>query len=678
MSESAEVISNADASYGTDTETLPDVDIQNPIEVNDKTENKSKDIIRETADNVHSCRVCYDEYHTSRNQARVLGCGHTFCTRCVISCTKPNSQNLLEVGSGIKCPECRKICEQAPATVPVNFQLMQILAVLSLVKEPLTPEQEKEMPQYENFDRLGSHIPTSELADLSIHELYEHMKAVLCAIGIRCKRDKETAKPVAVLRYEQELRKFEDAERTLIRGVHTMTRLKNGDTLRDWSSYSNLSFPWFHPPDRDNIQEREAVHDNDWMREMVVYRPNNVPPHRVRPPFAGILPLNAPPVQDVDAVHEREQAARIDADPSRNVHVVREALLRRERESAHERETANRNEQFMRQLLERNDQISNAQLQQIHTLHMARVTHASETRQSEIRGSIQRAIENDRAMENLRRQENGEHPLLGSDDVTVDTDEDDESEASDDSSFIEEPVTRPQPLPMTIGEAISIYRLVEVFSPRHLRLGLNSFVLPNDHPNLDSLARELLPEGKTVMDHLDARSLQQVSSYCNLNQVDCDRLLRNLRQHTIRFAPTVVESPRVVHERRRRQRPAPADDYNARLTVIRRRAKEALRGNTPEKPLNGEESNLTIRLIVNLASSMGVRDKLDEIICPQHRAKEEEKELFVPRRNASTRQEMLFCTACRCEVPMGSKQIHSQGRRHITNLANRPQSRQRH
>uniref|UniRef100_A0A1I7UY75 U1-type domain-containing protein n=1 Tax=Caenorhabditis tropicalis TaxID=1561998 RepID=A0A1I7UY75_9PELO len=73
---------------------------------------------------------------------------------------------------------------------------------------------------------------------------------------------------------------------------------------------------------------------------------------------------------------------------------------------------------------------------------------------------------------------------------------------------------------------------------------------------------------------------------------------------------------------------------------------------------------------------MGVRQKLDETICPDHRAREEEKELFVPRTNHSTRQNMLFCTACRCEVPMGSKQVHSQGRRHMANIVSRSQSRQ--
>lgn len=662
MSESAEVISNADASYGTDTETLPDVDIPNPnsLEENPNKEKSSRDIIRETADNVQSCRVCYDEFHTSKNQARVLGCGHTFCTRCVIKCSNPNNQNIMDLG--IKCPECRKISELAPATVPVNFQLMQILAVLSLVKEPQTSEQEKDLAQYENLDRLGTQIPSNTLADLSINDLYEHMKAVFNAIRLRSRKDKDQAKTSAVMKYDNELRKMEDVERNMNQIVHNLTRLKSGELVRD----SFFPFPLW-PPD---IPERRSFHDSDWMREMVVFRPP-VSGGPIRPPFSPPqVPAN-PPVQDVDTVLEREQAARAEADPRRSLHVVREALLRRERESAQERETANRNEQFMRQLLDRNENMLNIRNninEQIDMLPLPRNELGREL-------AIRRSISENRERENLRRIAAGLPSFLLQDDVTID--DDNVTNASDNSSLFEDRGPRSDEQPMTIGEAITMYRMVEVFSPRVLRQSADSFALPNDHPSLNSLVQELLPHTASVTDTMHPSQINDLHHYCHSNDVDCNRLLRNLREHSVRYAPTILESPRVI-ERRLHQRTTASDNYNARLTIIRKRAMDALSGDRPIQPSNGEETDLTIRLIVNLASLMGVRDELDEIICPQHRAKEEDNELFVRRTSSSTRQDMLFCTACRCEVPMGSKQVHAQGRRHMANIANRSQSRQQH
>lgn len=666
MSESAEVISNADADYGTDTETIPDVSIPDlPIpdveipkvvvipekaEPDPNEEKTSTDMIRETADNTQSCRVCYDEYHGSRNQARVLACGHTFCTRCVISCSSPSNgyENV-----GIKCPECRKISDQAPATVPVNFQLMQVLTALSLVKVAQTPEQEHDLPDYENFERLGAHIPVNELTQLTLKELFEHMKAVFNAIRSRAKTEPRPHRPSVNTRFEAEIARLEDLEKSMHRVINNVSRLQRGDVPRDF-----LDYVW-------PVEDRVSLQDNDWMREMVVYRPPNPDLSLQTVQDMGALT----PVQDVDTVLEREEVARAEADPSRNVHVVREAHLRRERENAQEREVALRNEQIMRDLLDdwdENDPVYDTMNPQLRRRRMERTL--------ELQIALRTAYNAGRNEENSRRAQRGLPPLLDHDDVNV-NDRDDESVASDDSSFIDE--STGQQLPMTIGEAITIYRLLEVFSPRTNRQGATALALPRNYPNLDALVQAIFPPTSSVNDPLTTNHLTDLRNYSRTNKVDADHLLKCLRHHSIRFASNVVEAPRITENRRRRQRAVAADDYNARLRNIRRRAKEALRGARPNPPEDEEVSNLTTRLIVNLANSMGVRESLIEAICPNHREREEEKDVFVPKTNESARQQVLFCTACRCDVPSGSKQIHSQGRRHRTALANRTPTRQR-
>lgn len=680
MSESAEVISNADADYGTDTETIPDaripdltipdatipdvpteeylfsdeellkvVEIREKKEPDSNVEKTETDVIRETADNTQSCRVCYDEYHGSRNQARVLACGHTFCTRCVLSCS---SNGVTTVG--IKCPECRKISDQAPATVPINFQLMQLLTALSLLKVTQTPEQEQDLPDYENFDRLGAFIPANELTQLTLKKLCEHLKAVFNAVRSRAKKDPRPKNKSTCLRIDAEIMRLEDLERNMIRMISNVERFQNGDVPGD------LSDIWTRP-------ERMLMPapNTDWMREMVVYRaPPRAPP---QPPTEVREVAPVTPVQDVDTVLAREEVARAEADPSRNVHVVREAHLRRERENAQERETARRNEQIMRDLMDEWDEDD--------PIHENINPSLRERRRAlEFQFALRAAYDAGRDQENAQRATRGLPPLLGQDDVHV-NDRDDESVGSDDSSFIEEPAGAP--LPMTIGEAITIYRLLEVFSPRTHRQGVTALALPQNYPNLDALVQAIFPPESSVNDPLRPSHVTDLKNYSRMNKVDADHLLKCLRHHSIRFASNLVESPRITESRRRRQRPLAADDYNARLRTIRTRAKEALRGGRPTSPEDEEEKNLTTRLIINLANAMGVRESLVDFICPNHRVIEEEKEIFVPKTNESTRQQVLFCTACRCDVPFGSKQIHAQGRRHKAALANRTPTRQR-
>uniref|UniRef100_A0A8R1DXP4 U1-type domain-containing protein n=1 Tax=Caenorhabditis japonica TaxID=281687 RepID=A0A8R1DXP4_CAEJA len=134
------------------------------------------------------------------------------------------------------------------------------------------------------------------------------------------------------------------------------------------------------------------------------------------------------------------------------------------------------------------------------------------------------------------------------------------------------------------------------------------------------------------------------------------------------------------------------------MTIIRRRAKDALRGNRPDQPIDEEEENLTMRLIVNVATSLGVRDKLEGFLCPHpnghcdeqqnsrqsssqnssqspiHRHLETQRfltpspeEIIVPF-VTSSRQRTLYCKVCNCKVPEVAKQGHENGRRHVANL----------
>ncbi|PIC51877.1 hypothetical protein B9Z55_002213 [Caenorhabditis nigoni] len=650
MSESADVLSDADADYGTDTEFMQDEeDEETDDEVLVGEDSPNLKIIKEAADSTQNCRVCYDEYHPSKNQARVLACGHTFCTRCVVGCgTHTNNAVIV----GMKCPECRKISDQVPATVPINFQFMQLLTALSLIKLPKTRKQELELPNYENFERLGAHIPINKLTENSLPDLFEHLKAVFNAIRIKAGKEPKMPKPFIAARISSELGKLSDAEKTTYRIINALKKLYTGELPRDY-----FDFGW----QLENPLERLALReDNDWMREMVVYRP----PHLREPEPPEPEVPEEEPVLDLDVLLAREELAQAEADPNRNLHVVREAHLRRERESAQERQVAIRNEQLMRDILDWNgqDPAFDNMSSNFRRRHLERT--------AVMQNAIRRSTDTLRNIENERRVAQGLPPFLEHDDVTV-NDRDDESVASDDSSYIDDTVRSP-PLPMTIGEGITIYRMIEIFSPRSLRQGTPALALPQNHRNLDALVQTIYPVESSVIDRLADSHLADLRVYGRANKVDVDHLLRCLRQHSIRFASNVVEAPRVPAVRLRRQRPVAADEYNARLRDIRSRAKEALRGNRPPHPANAEEADLTVRLIVNLANSLGVRDKLLEAMLPVRTPEEEENEIFVMKNSGSGRQEVLFCTVCRCDVPVVSKQVHAQGRRHVAAMTNRP------
>ena len=72
------------------------------------------------------CSICYEDYNDKDKCPRFLGCGHTFCSRCL--------ERLL-AGNTIDCPKCRK-----PGTVPSGVEgLLKNFALLDIVND--TPKE---------------------------------------------------------------------------------------------------------------------------------------------------------------------------------------------------------------------------------------------------------------------------------------------------------------------------------------------------------------------------------------------------------------------------------------------------------------------------------------------------------------------------------------------------------
>lgn len=73
-------------------------------------------------DELFECPVCCDRYTSAGSHVpRVLQCGHTLCTSCVVS---------LAAGAAFHCPTCRASCAVAGGTAGVpNFALIGMLSV---------------------------------------------------------------------------------------------------------------------------------------------------------------------------------------------------------------------------------------------------------------------------------------------------------------------------------------------------------------------------------------------------------------------------------------------------------------------------------------------------------------------------------------------------------------------
>lgn len=359
------------------------------------------------------------------------------------------------------------------------------------------------------------------------------------------------------------------------------------------------------------------------------------------------LMIPIPPVQaevepdSILAVLEREAVAERVADPRRNLDAVREAHFRRERISAMQRDNQMRQERMMRELLNGEDE-EDSNFRRAWQRIVEQNGEAEPPEEPEFEPEVEPEVEIERRSEA----------------------ETEDSEASDDSSYMDElPEQAPPPPPptLTIGELATIYQLIDTMSQRTVS------IYPSGHRSQQSLLAELLPRHIPATEDATQEQMQHCRQYARLNKTDADMIVMLLRQHSVKYASNMVEAPR-LSTRLRRRRAAPADEYNALLTVIRRRAKEALRGNSPRAPASEEECQLTLRLIVNIANSMGVRDSLESRLCPHRTPTPPAEDVFVARPDSSARHPTVFCTACRCVLPQAGQQSHAQGRRHLNNV----------
>ncbi|CAB3407132.1 unnamed protein product [Caenorhabditis bovis] len=83
----------------------------------------------EAVDSTHTCRICYEEFNEKNKVPRILWCGHTFCMQCLVSWMRVNHATFPT------CPVCRKVTKQVITSLPINFQLMQLLQKLALTGE---------------------------------------------------------------------------------------------------------------------------------------------------------------------------------------------------------------------------------------------------------------------------------------------------------------------------------------------------------------------------------------------------------------------------------------------------------------------------------------------------------------------------------------------------------------
>ena len=73
------------------------------------------------------CPVCFEAYKEANHAPRVLACGHTICTPCLITIiSAPKEQS--------KCPECRiKINSTKAVNFPINYTVLQLVNNYSAV-----------------------------------------------------------------------------------------------------------------------------------------------------------------------------------------------------------------------------------------------------------------------------------------------------------------------------------------------------------------------------------------------------------------------------------------------------------------------------------------------------------------------------------------------------------------
>ncbi|CAI2307735.1 unnamed protein product [Caenorhabditis sp. 36 PRJEB53466] len=80
-----------------------------------------KNISASFVENLCLCQVCYMNYNETTKAARMLHCGHTFCTECIKSVRNYGNSAYLE------CPTCRSETKCAISDLAPNYLVMEMV-----------------------------------------------------------------------------------------------------------------------------------------------------------------------------------------------------------------------------------------------------------------------------------------------------------------------------------------------------------------------------------------------------------------------------------------------------------------------------------------------------------------------------------------------------------------------
>ena len=106
-------------------------------------------------ENIIECSICMEQYNTTNKLPRILSCGHTFCTSCLISFIKKSESNCQnEFSTFISCPVDKQIGHnnQNINEIPINRLILDVLDFENenqkkQLKQNQQPIQKEESPQ---------------------------------------------------------------------------------------------------------------------------------------------------------------------------------------------------------------------------------------------------------------------------------------------------------------------------------------------------------------------------------------------------------------------------------------------------------------------------------------------------------------------------------------------------
>ncbi|CAI5438762.1 unnamed protein product [Caenorhabditis angaria] len=139
-----------------------------------------KDVLLEISDSAHLCRICYEEFNDRSKVSRILSCGHSFCTECLLAVVRASNSSFPI------CPECRKLTKQTVLSLPVNFHFMQMVRKMGLSVDSPEEEVSSTAATTGREDQpLGELEMHNRLDELSMPELIGQFRTILA-----CMKDK--------------------------------------------------------------------------------------------------------------------------------------------------------------------------------------------------------------------------------------------------------------------------------------------------------------------------------------------------------------------------------------------------------------------------------------------------------------------------------------------------------